>query len=476
MLTRKSRKRWSRSGTTPPASRIISETDGDHFETEFRVPLGTPVRVTEARIGLSDEAAEVPIVAAAVKAFAPKQGAQLDHADYERSKDTITAALTSAGYLGARIRDHRVEVKRATHSATINLSWDCGKRYRFGPVRFPDTPLSDALLARQVPWKEGDYYSGEKMLELQQRLNTGDFFSIVAVRARLDEAKEDRVPIEVELSPAKRDIYTGGLYASTDTGAGVKGSFQRRWLNPSGHKFQADIEYAQRLQTGSLSYRIPFAGPNERAVSFGLSYRDETTDSTQERTTKLVLKESRKWGRFTRALSVQLIGGDFEIGSEHGNSNELFAEMGLARTYSDEPAFPHHGYSFTTTLRVAPANVVSRTRFAAIEAHGKWITSIGERGRVILRSDLGAMTVDDFNELPPELRFFGGGDRSIRGFDYEAVGSQNDVGDVIGGTFLAVVSAEYEHYFAKKWGVATFVDAGDAFVIGVVKLRALLSR
>ena len=34
---------------------------------------------------------------------------------------------------------------------------------------------------------------------------------------------------------------------------------------------------------------------------------------------------------------------------------------------------------------------------------------------------------------------------------------------VIGGKFLAVVSAEYEYYFKPNWGIATFVDTGDAF-------------
>ncbi len=76
------------------------------------------------------------------------------------------------------------------------------------------------------------------------------------------------------------------------------------------------------------------------------------------------------------------------------------------------------------------------------------------------------MGVKDFNELPPELRFFAGGDRSIRGFDYQELGTTNDAGKVIGGTNLAVMSAEVEHYFLPKWGAAMFVDGGDAFKTG----------
>ncbi len=440
------------------------ESHDGQFHAEFQVEPGEPVRVTEVRVSVSDDAERIPAVARALGEFVPKTGAPLRHDEYEYSKAAISNALTNAGYLSARIRDHRVAVTAATRTATIDLSWDCGLRYRFGPARFPSTGFSDSLLARMVPWTEGEDYSADKLFEFQRRLNNADYFATTRVLPRIAEAQDGRVPVDVELAPAKRDIYGGGIYASTDTGAGVNVTYQRRWLNRSGHKLQAEGDYAERLQAASLGYRIPFAGANERALTFGVTYRDETTDSTQENTTKLAINETRKWPRYTRTLGIQMIGGDFEIGSEHGNSDELYAEAVLTRTVSDDPAFPHEGHSLMSALRVAPANVISRTRFAALETRGKWIWSPGARQRVILRGSLAAMGVDDFDELPPELRFFAGGDRSIRGFDYEAIGSSNDAGDVIGGTFLGVLSTEYERYFDRKWGAAVFVDAGDAFL------------
>jgi translocation and assembly module TamA len=76
---------------------------------------------------------------------------------------------------------------------------------------------------------------------------------------------------------------------------------------------------------------------------------------------------------------------------------------------------------------------------------------------------VGAMAVSNFSDLPPELRFFAGGDRSVRGFDYQQIGDTNDTGGVIGGRYLAVASAEMEYYIPQGYGVAAFVDAGDAF-------------
>jgi translocation and assembly module TamA len=439
------------------------ERETDRFHVVFRIDVGDPVLVSSSQVAVPGPAAKIPGVARALEAFVPKVGATLDHRNYERSKTAVSNALSDAGYLAARIRTHRVEVSRKARTAAIDLSWDSGARYRFGPVRFPATPLSGELLSRMVPWKEGEYYSAEKLLEFQGRLVDADYFSLAIVQPRLDDQQQEHVPVAVHLSPARRDVRGAGIYGSTDTGFGVKAEFQRRWLNRSGHKLHAEGEYAEKLQEASLSYRMPYSGPDDRTISFGTTYHDETSDSVQEETAKLVWNVSRKWRGFTRMLGLQLIAGDFEIGSERGNSTELFAEGLLARTQGEDPAFPRHGYSLTAVLRAAPSNVVSLTRFASAEGRAKWITPSGENSRFILRGHLAAMTVDDFDELPPELRFFAGGDRSIRGFDYEAVGSKNDAGDVIGGTFLTVGSGEYERYFGKKWGVACFVDGGDAF-------------
>jgi translocation and assembly module TamA len=97
--------------------------------------------------------------------------------------------------------------------------------------------------------------------------------------------------------------------------------------------------------------------------------------------------------------------------------------------------------------------------------HKRLLRQGSDHSRVILGARLGAMAVGDFDELPPELRFFAGGDRSIRGFDYQAIGELNERGEVVGGQYLVIASAEYEYYLPKRenWGAAVFTDAGDAF-------------
>jgi translocation and assembly module TamA len=444
------------------ASRL--ENDAAQLRAIFDVTRGEPVLVQSSDVRVDGDATQVPSVQRALREFQPRLGARLDHAQYESSKSAIQNALADSGFLGAELLTHRVAVTSATRSAAIDLSFKSGPRYRFGEARFSETQFPPEFLQRFVGWQPGEYFSGAKLLEMQRQLVQADYFSSAILQPRVPKGGDTTVPIDVDLSPAKRTVYTSSLYASTDTGAGVKLGIERRWLNTKGHKFRGTLDLAQRLQEAELTYGIPLPGPNKHSLNFGASYSDETTDSSVSQTEKLVATQSRQWFAFTRTLSVQFLAGDFEIASEDGNSSLLFFEGGLARSKSDDPAFPTRGYSLYFGVRVAPASAVASTTFAGLGARAKWLRSMGDRTRLIVRGAVAAMSVDDFNELPPELRFFCGGDRSIRGFDYEAIGSLNSAGEVIGGENKVEASVEFERYVQKDWGIAAFVDAGDAFL------------
>ena len=71
---------------------------------------------------------------------------------------------------------------------------------------------------------------------------------------------------------------------------------------------------------------------------------------------------------------------------------------------------------------------------------------------------------DDRPVIAVGIRARAYGDRSIRGFGYEEIGSRNAAGDVIGGDNLVEASLELERYWRKGLGAAVFVDAGDAFL------------
>ena len=439
------------------------EKSGD-YTIVVHVEPGDPVVVTQVQIGIPEEALKIPTVREAVDAFLPQKGDRLQDGVYESSKDAIQTALQLNGFFNAKLRQHRVEVSTSANTANVQLAWDVGPRYRFGEVHFPDTQFSDDFLRRYIPWKPDEYYSSTLMLDLQQRLVDADYFSVVSVQPDLEHLSHDQVPIETLLIPAKRTIYRAGAHVSTDTGPGVRFGMERRWINDRGHKIGGEVEYSQRLQSASLFYRIPRPGERNRNYNFAAGYRDEETDTSRSRTARISANEvTENWHGYTRTLGLQYLNGDFTIADEQHHSSLLFAEGTLHRKRANDLRFPARGMSVNYLVRLAAEGPLSDTNLAQIRADGKWIRPVSGRSRVILRASLGAMRVDDFDALPPELRFFAGGDRSIRGFDYQQLGETNALGKVIGGEYLTLAGIDFEHYFLEKWGAAIFVDAGDAY-------------
>lgn len=442
--------------------------DGDSFTAILHVETGPPTLIESLELGISgldDALKEVEKVRAS---FSPKQGQRLDHDEYERSKAAITSALTNTGYLDAELRVHRVEVTRATNSAKIMLEWDTGPRYRFGATQFKGSQFPDTFAQPYVPWDAGDYYSNDELLKFQQRLSESNYFSLVQVRPEIDAAADGVVPIEVILAPAKRTVYTGGLFVGTDTGAGVRAGIERRWINDRGHKLELDTILAQRLKTLGALYRIPFPSRAQHSLNFGLSYRDEQTDTSESQMIRAAANESRQWHGWTRTIGLQFLTGDFTVADQPGNTTMLYPEVTLSKKQFDDVTFTRRGWSLALAARVAGEGILADTNFGQITADAKWIRGLGENSRFIARASAGYSTVGDFDKLPPELRFFAGGDRSIRGYSYQSIGPRELFPDetepkVIGGESLLVASAEYEYYFSEKWGGAVFVDFGDAF-------------
>ncbi len=449
---------------------------GKDWKVTLHVKPGDPVKITSVDVQLDESAAAITPIRRARRAIERMKGKTLDHGAYDAARDSLSAQLTANGFLDAKLLTHRVEVNRGNRSAAIKLAWEAGPRFRYGQVHFDGSQFEEGFLERYVPFKSGDYFSQNQLLELQQALNGADYFAVVNVLPDVDEAKDGVIDITVQLAPAKRSIYTGGPFIGTDTGFGVRGGLERRWVNRRGHKWKNELVVAQKLKTLSTLYSIPMPGDNQRSYNVGANFRDADTATSQSRTLELVGNETRQWHGWTRTIGVHALSGTFTVGKrgsepdntpgiEHGRSTLVFGEASLSRKNADNPDFVHRGWTLTLAARSTAGTLLSDASFSQLSADAKWIRAFGtrKRNRLILRGTAGTTWTNDFSALPPQLRYFAGGDRSVRGYGYQSIGPRNSSDRVIGGNNLLVASTEVEHYFTRNWGMAAFVDAGNAF-------------
>jgi translocation and assembly module TamA len=121
-----------------------------------------------------------------------------------------------------------------------------------------------------------------------------------------------------------------------------------------------------------------------------------------------------------------------------------------------------NGIRVTADLTGANEDVVSDATFLQGSLSAKAILSFFEQWRVIGRFHLGATLIDTLSDLPPSLRYYAGGDQSVRGYAYKSIGPTDAAGNVVGAKHLVVYSLELELTLFGNWSAALFFDSGDA--------------
>jgi len=427
------------------------------------VQPGEPVRVAQAQVEVIGDARDDPAFRRLLDDLPVKVGERLDHGQYERIKQRLSQLALGRGYFDARFVERALRVYPEQREARIHIRYDSGSRYDFGEVRLETEALSKRFVDRFVELRPGEPYRSEALVGLQQALLDSGYFSDVRIRQQVEEARDQRVPIDVRVTARKRHAYSIGAGFATDTGPRLRLGYRNRRVNRSGHRYQARIEGSPVRTQLSMAYEIPLADPLTERLDLKAGYLREETDNTDSRTYKLgAARTKRHPSGWLHTLGLDFQRELFELGDDDESADLLLPSIGVSRTEADDSVSPQRGWRVSLDLRGAVQGVLSDADFAQIHARGKYIRP-APGGRLLLRGELGASEADPFARIPTSLRFFAGGDTSVRGYDYRSLGPEDSDGDVVGGRHLVVGSVEYEYRVLPDWSVATFFDAGNAF-------------
>lgn len=433
------------------------------WQAHYRVERGEPLRVTALDLTITGPAGSDPALQAALPPFPLKIGSRLRHALYEDGKRALLDALREYGYLDAAFTTHQVLVNLDAYTAQVTLVLDSGARYRFGEVSLQDTVVRKSLLRRYGAPQPGKPYRMARLLEYQSALADSGYFSGVDVQPGSRDRTAHTVPVVVTLTPRPRSAYNAGVGFATDSGPRLRAGHQRRYVNQRGHSLDSTLLLSPRDSQLGTQYRIPLADPRTEQLSFGAVADREDTTSARSDSLTLQTAVTRRWGIGRRTVGLDYLVERFDTGGDEATTALLTPSLNWQGSHSDDPVWPRHGWRLDLTLRGALAGLLSDLSFVQARAAGKYVQGVARNQRLIGRLDLGTTWVDGFGELPASLRFFAGGDQSVRGYKYEKLGPRDGDGDVIGGRHLLVASVEYEWMFAGNFGGALFFDAGNAF-------------
>lgn len=449
----------------PQVSTALEQENGGYV-LRVKTNPGDPVRVGVVNVRVTGMGAKERDFEKLVSSFPLKTGEVLNQVRYENAKEGLRTRALNLGYLGAEYTRHVIRLSLAERKADIDLELQTGPRYRYGEVTWEGTQLYPrSFLERFLDFKPGEPYSYSKTYQTQVNLINSDRFSSVTVREDKEEAQDLRVPVRIHLeaSPPKR--LRPGIGYATDTGARLSLRYQDMNMFHRGHELNTDLSIGERLSGMSATYAIPRAGHVDNRTLFKTAFQQEVLKPYNSQLFTLEGEQARSFGSgIVGSAYVQFRHETFSEPAQEGKSSLIVPGLRLYQRRVDDLVRPRKGFRYTLETRGSTDSLGAETNFLQFLGTGDAMIPLPWKLTFLPRLQVGATwETDPLTDLPPTLRFYAGGDRSVRGYTYQSLGPKDSSGNVIGGKNLLVASVELEYALTRTWGLAAFYDAGNAF-------------
>ncbi len=431
----------------------------------LKVQTGLPVRVEQSNVKLVGEGQSFFAFRNVLDEYPYNPGDVFISQGYEDFKKGLTRVATRYGFFDAKFKQRQVQVNVDEHTAVVNVDYDTGVRYRLGEVNVQQEVLKDRFLKRYIRLHSGDYYDSTKLLEQQRILEGSGYYKDVEINTRYRDAKDGQVPLAITAITRKRYSYLANLGYATDTGVRIKGQAEAHWVNKRGHKMESGFLYSKPEAEIKASYKVPLWKPEKEYASLSGGWRSSDNDDIKSDALNLEFSYNRRndsdWGQ---TAFIKYLNEKTQVKGQAANrAQQTLIGARLSKTKSDDPLFPTQGWRLQAELQGSHESLLSDQTLLQGSLSGRYLYTLDNKGKVLVQGNVGATWIDAFDNMPKSLRFFAGGQNSVRGYDFESIGEEDAGGNIIGGKNLLTAGLEYERPVWEKISAAAFVDAGSAF-------------
>ncbi|KVD17592.1 hypothetical protein WI80_03780 [Burkholderia ubonensis] len=396
-------------------------------------------------------------------AFSLKTGEPFTQAGWDAAKGAALRQLQSRRYLGAKITASEARVDPRTQRATLAVTFDSGPTFTIGKVdvegvrRYPEK-----IVTNVNPLSEGEIYDVQRITELQRQLQNTPYYASVAIDVGNDTEKPDQTPVHVKVSEYPYNSVRGGVGYATDTGPHIQGAYT--YLDTFGAAWPLTVSgrLDQIQQYGQVQLSMP-PGPRAWTNSVLASYTNTDVSDTRIYSARVGVQRTRTGQYIDYAYSLMFYQDRLkQNGAGPTMSRALVPQWAWTRRNVDDPLFPRSGNLIHAEAGFAIKNVLTDQTFIRGYARGQQYVPIGKRDLFVFRAELGGVfTSGSSTGVPASLLFRAGGSNSVRGYGYQSIGN-SVAGSVLPTKYLTTGTAEYQHWFNRDWGAATFFDVGTA--------------
>jgi translocation and assembly module TamA len=387
--------------------------------------------------------------------------------DWNGAKQQVLSRLLAENYAGARLVDSQATIDPTTREASLMARYDSGPPFRFGELKIVG-------LERYQPWlverhnrtvRPGEPFREADMLALQTALQaTPQFRSVLVSVDRETPPDADGVvtaPVTVQLSerPAHRLSFGAGI--SSNTGARVETNFQTADLFGRAWELNTGLRIEQKMQTAYADVFFPPTA-SQRRNSVGVMV--QATDIQGLRTERIAIGGQQAWIRGEVETRLSLTWQDERLepeGAPDSISRALVPNASWIWRHVDNPLNTRDGFVLQGQIGAASKAILSDQNFIRLYGRGQQFFPVGERDTLTLSGEIGYTIAPSRDGIPQEYVFRTGGTGSVRGYNFQSLGVKEGSA-IVGGRYMATLSTEYTHWLDQRWGVAAFVDAGNA--------------
>ncbi len=431
------------------------------------------VKVEQVSITIKGEGSELAIFQALRKKPPYQVGDVFVSQAYEDFKAKLKSIATRLGFFDATLERHQISVDPEKNTARIELAFSTGKRYRLGEISVKQDILDKKHQARYIHLKKGDAFDSTQLIQQQRLLENSQYYKNVEVKAGYQQAKNGVIPISIVAPRRKRYTYKGAIGYATDDGVYIETGVDTHWLNDKGHQLNVTTRFSAKDPAFTMKYKVPLWEPEHEYATVSSSWKRSDNDDIRGTALELGFSYHRRndsgWEQIG---SLTYLDEETEIDGDDPISSQLtLLGINMNKTQRDDALFPTKGWRLKADLKGAAEGVISDQSLLQAEVTGKFLHTLGDAdkeddaqaGKIILQGGIGTTFIGEFDEMPKSLRFFAGGQNSVRGYSFESLGETDTDGDVVGGKHKLTMSIEYEHPVMENISAAVFVDAGNAF-------------
>ena len=395
-------------------------------------------------------------------------GAPFRQADWNEAKQQLLADLLAIEHADARLLDSEASIDPEQQRADLRAHYDAGPRYRYGPLRVEGlSRYAPDLIARyNRVVRPGQPYQEAQLNALQASLQATPYFT--AVQTHLDRAAAEiaadgtaSAPVLVTVRERAPHRVAFGAGASSNTGARVEANYQTPDLFKQAWELNSGLRFEQKRQT---AYADVFLPPDERQRRHSLGAVIEATDIAGLRTERAAfgVQSVQQRGRVEQRLSLNWQTEQREPeGANPVTSRALVPNAMWTWRQVDNPLDPRSGSVLQGQIGGGARATLSDQNFVRLHARLQHYIPLGRNDTLSLRGEIGYTLADSRQHIPQDYLFRTGGAGSVRGYAYQSLGIKEGTATV-GGRYLGIASAEATHWLNDSWGIAAFVDAGDA--------------